>query len=86
MDDDTSTVLDRGLEYNAVKSHSSDNLAVAFACAIPVSFRGIFICPWNFPELFHSVSPCRTKKIFNIYSIIEQELHRYASCNMTSHR
>ena len=70
MYDDTSSVLDNGLEYSAVKSQVNANLAVALACAMPVLFKETSTCPWNFPELFQSVSPCRTSKIFNVYTLV----------------
>ena len=75
MYDDTSSVLDNGLEYSAVKSHVNANLAVALACAMPVLFKETSTCPWNFPELFQSVSPCRTSKIFNVYALVAPGIH-----------
>ena len=75
MYDDTSSVLDDGLEYSAVKSQVSANLAVALACAMPVLFNETSTCPWNFPELFQSVSPCRTSKIFNVYVLVTPGIH-----------
>ena len=75
MYDDTSSVLDNGLEYIAVKSHAKASLAVAFACAMPVLFREMSTCPWNLPELFQLVSPCRTSKIFNVYALVAPEIH-----------